>query len=76
MKASLIIPRRKAVGFVRSPDDAKNMVTASTSLARESSDDFTVVLTFSLLGLALSLLAIGRIGFISPEYLANLLLLF
>ena len=76
MKASLIIPRRKDVGFVRAPDDAKKMVSASTSLARESSDDLTVVLTFSLLGLTLSLLAIGRIGFISPEYMANLLLLF
>ena len=76
MKASLIIPRRKDVGFVRAPDDAKKMVSASTSLARESSDDFKVVLTFSLLGLALSLLAIGRVGFINPEYMANLLLLF
>jgi hypothetical protein len=76
MKASLIIPRRKVVGFVRSPDDAKKMVSASTSLARESSDDFTIVLTFSLLGLALSLLTIGGVGFIDPEYMANLLLLF
>jgi hypothetical protein len=76
MKASLIIPRRKAVGFVRSSDDTKKMMSTSTSLARESSDDFKVVLTFSLLGLALSLLAIGRVGFINPEYMANLLLLF
>ena len=76
MKASLIIPRRKAVGFVRSPDDAKKMVSASTSLARESSDDFTIVLTFSLLGLALSLLTIEKVDFIDPVYMANLLLLF
>jgi hypothetical protein len=76
MKASLIIPRRKDVGFVRAPDDAKKMVSASTSLARESSDDFTIVLTFSLLGLALSLLTIEKVDFIDPVYMANLLLLF
>jgi hypothetical protein len=76
MKAFLVVPRRKAVGFVRSSDDTKKMMSTNTSLARESSDDFTVVLTFSLLGLTLSLLAIGRIGLISPEYMANLLLLF
>ena len=44
----------------------------SASLVRESSGDFTIVLTFSLLGLALSLLAIGLIG---PEYMGDLLLL-
>jgi len=48
----------------------------SASLARESSDDFTIVLTFALLGLALSFLAIGRGGPIDAEYLADLLLLF
>jgi hypothetical protein len=47
----------------------------SVPLARESNDDLTVVLTFSLLGLALSLLAIGRAGPIDPEYIAGLLLL-
>jgi hypothetical protein len=47
----------------------------SLSLARESSDDFTIVLTLSLLGLALSFLAIGRGGPIDPEYMADLLLL-
>jgi hypothetical protein len=76
MKASLIIPRRKDVGFVRSPDDAKKMVSASTSPARESDDDFRIVLTFSLLGLALSLLTIEEVDFIDPVYMANLLLLF
>jgi hypothetical protein len=52
------------------------MMFRSASLARESSDDFTIVLTFALLGLALSLLAIGRGGFIDAEYMADLLLLF
>jgi hypothetical protein len=47
-------------------------VYQSASLVRESSGDFTIVLTFSLLGLALSLLAIGLIG---PEYIADLLVL-
>ena len=76
MKAFSVVPRKKAIGFIHSPDDAEKLMYPSASLARESSDDFTVVLTFSLLGLALSLLAIGRIGLISPEYMANLLLLF
>ena len=47
----------------------------SLSLARESSDDLTVVLIFSLLGLAIFLLAIGRGGPIDPAYMADLLLL-
>jgi hypothetical protein len=34
------------------------------------------VVTFALLGLALSLLAIGRGGLIDAEYMADLLLLF
>ena len=76
MKASLIIPRRRDVGFGRAPDDAKKMVSASTSPARESGDDFRIVLTFSLLGLALSLLTIEKVDFIDPVYMANLLLLF
>jgi hypothetical protein len=75
MKAFLVVPRRKAVGSVRSPHDAEKMISGGTSLARESSDDFTIVLTFSLLGLALSLLAIGKIGFIDANYMADLLLL-
>jgi hypothetical protein len=76
MKAFLGVMRKKAVGFVRSPDYATEMMYGSASLARESSDDLTVVLTFSLLGLALSLLAIGSGGFIDAEYMADLLLLF
>ena len=41
-----------------------------------SSGDFTIVVTLSLLGLALSLLAIGMGGLIDPEYMATLLFLF
>jgi len=74
MKDFLVVPK-KAVGLVRPPDDTAKMCR-STSLARESSDDLIIVATFSLLGLALSLLAIGRVGFIDPEYLADLLMLF
>ena len=48
----------------------------SASLARESSDNLTIVITFALLGLSLSLLAIGRGGFIDAEYMADLLMLF
>jgi hypothetical protein len=47
----------------------------SISVSRESSDDFTIVLTFALLGLALSLLAIGQ-EIIDVNYMANLMLLF
>jgi hypothetical protein len=75
MKALLVVPRKKAIGFVRSPDDAKKLMYRSLSLVRDSSDDLTIVLTFSLLGLALSLLAIGS-GLIDAEYMADLLLLF
>jgi hypothetical protein len=75
MKALLVVPRKKAIGFARSPDDAKKMMYRSVSLVRESSDDLTIVVTFSLLGLALSLLAIGS-GLIDAEYMADLLLLF
>jgi hypothetical protein len=76
MKAFLGGSRKKAVGFDRSPDNAKKMMYRSASLAREYSDNLTVVVTFSLLGLAISLLAIGKGGFIDAEYLADLLVLF
>jgi hypothetical protein len=76
MKDFLVVPRKKAVGFIRSPDGTKNMMSSSASLSRESSDHITIVAIFSLLGLALSLLAIGKLGFIDPEYLADLLVLF
>jgi hypothetical protein len=45
-------------------------------VGRESGDDFTTVATFALLGLALSLLAMGKGGLLEPEYMTNLLLLF
>jgi hypothetical protein len=45
----------------------------SLSLVRESNDDLSVVMTFSLLGLALSLLAIGRGGLFDAKYTADLL---
>jgi hypothetical protein len=76
MKDFLVVPRKKAVGLVRAPDDTKKLTSRRTSLAKESSDDFTIVMTFSLLGLALSLLAIGRLGFIDAGSLADLLVLF
>jgi hypothetical protein len=47
----------------------------SISVARESSGDFTIVLTFALLGLAISLLDIEQ-GIIDVKYMTNLLLLF
>jgi hypothetical protein len=69
---------KQAVGLVPSPLIGGNdeMMYRSVSLAREFSGDFTIVLTFSLLGLALSLLAIGRVGFIDPAYMTDLLMLF
>jgi hypothetical protein len=57
-------------------DELEEIMYESAALARRSSGDFTIVLTFSLLGLALSLLLMGRGGLIDPEYMANLLLSF
>jgi hypothetical protein len=48
----------------------------SISVAGESNGEFTVVLTFALLGLALSLLVIERVGPVFGEYFTDLLLLF
>jgi len=76
MKAFFVVPRKKAVGLVSAPDGTNKMTYRSVSLGRESSDDLRAVVTFSLLGLALSLLAIGKVGFINAEYLADLLVLF
>jgi hypothetical protein len=76
MKDFLLVPRKKAVSLVRAPDNMKKLTSRRASLAKESSDDLTIVVTFSLLGLALSLLAIGRLGFIDPGSLADLLVLF
>jgi hypothetical protein len=58
------------------PEKMMKMMYRSALLAGESSGDFTIVLTFSLLGLSLSLLAIGTAGFFDPEYMADLLMLF
>jgi hypothetical protein len=55
---------------------AEEMMYRSATLTRECSDDLTIVTTFALLGLALSLLAIGKGGFIDAGYMADLLLLF
>jgi hypothetical protein len=57
-------------------DEVEEIMYQSASVARKASGDFTVVMTFSLLGLALSLLAIGKASLIDPEYLATLLLSF
>jgi len=49
----------------------------SAALAEKSTGDFsTVVTTFPLLGLAVSLLVIGTASLVSSEYMASLLLLF
>jgi hypothetical protein len=76
MKHFLVVPQKKAVGLVRAPGDTKKLTSRRAAHAQESGDDFTIVLTFSLLGLALSLLAIGRLGFIDAGSLANMLVLF
>jgi hypothetical protein len=56
------------------PMIAEEMMYRSATLKRECSDDLTIVTTFALLGLALSLLA-GKGGFIDAGYMADLLLL-
>jgi hypothetical protein len=61
---------------VLSPDDVEEIMYQSAAVARKSSGNFTIVMTFALLGLALSLLAIGRASLIDPEYMATLLLSF
>ena len=61
------------IGLVHASGETEEIMYRSLSLVRESSDDFIVVMTFSLLGLALSLLAIGPGGPIDAEYLAELL---
>lgn len=45
-------------------------------IGSEFGDDFTTVATFALLGLALSLLVVGKGGLLDPEYTANLFRLF
>jgi hypothetical protein len=57
-------------------DGVEEVMYETAAVARKSSGDFTIVLTLSLLGLALSLFVIGRAGLIDPEYMANLFLSF
>jgi hypothetical protein len=58
------------------PMIAEEMMYRSATLTRECSDDLTIVTTFTLLGLALSLLAIGKGGFNDAGYMSDLFLLF
>jgi hypothetical protein len=69
-------PRRNKapVSFALSKMRKRSRIEAL--VGRETGGDFTTVATFALLGLALSLLAMGKGGLLSPEYLTNLLLLF
>jgi hypothetical protein len=69
-------PPRIEPSVLFAPDDAEEMMYPSASVARESGDDFSMVLTFALLGLAISLLAIGKAGSIDADYMAMLLMLF
>ena len=68
---------RPVRGMVRRVhSNPEEMMYRSASVARATGGEFTIVATFALLGLALSLLAIGRGGIINPEYMTDLLLLF
>jgi hypothetical protein len=51
----------------------EEMMYQSAAVPKKSRGDLTVVMAFSLLGLALSLLAIGKASLIDPEYLATLI---
>jgi hypothetical protein len=68
--------RREAIPFALSSDDVEEIMYQSAAVATKSSGDFTIVMTFALLGLALSLLLIGKASLIDPEYMAALLLSF
>lgn len=59
-----------------SSDGVEEMMYQSAAVARKSDGNFTIVMTFALLGLALSLLLIGKASLIDPEYMAGLLLSF
>jgi len=52
------------------------MYQSAALAGKFTSDFFTVVTTFPLLGLAVSLLVIGTASLVSSEYMASLLLLF
>jgi hypothetical protein len=68
--------RREAIHSRALPIGVEEIMYQSVSVARKSSGDFTVVMTFALLGLALSLFVIGKASLIDPEYMAALLLSF
>jgi len=72
-----LIRQKQTVPFARSPDRMEENMYQSAALAEKSTGDFsTVVTTFPLLGLAVSLLVIGTASLVSSEYMASLLLLF
>ena len=48
----------------------------TAAIAEKSSGHFTIALTLSLLGLALSLFVIGTAGLVDPEAMAKLFLSF
>jgi hypothetical protein len=66
---------RNAIGVAPFPGDVEEMMYQSVSLARASSNGFTVVAIFALLGLALSLWAIGE-DLIDANYFADALQVF
>ena len=70
---STIYLNATTIGLVHASGETEEIMYRSLSLVRESSDDLIVVMTFSLLGLALSLLAVGPGGPIDAEYIAELL---
>ena len=49
------------------------MVPQNLSGIAAFDDNFRTVVTLSLSGLAVSLLVIGKVGFIDPEYMISLL---
>ena len=59
-----------------SPQQMEETMYQSILLEKAPRSDLTIVVTFALIGLALSLWAIGKAGLIDPEYLADLFLLF
>jgi hypothetical protein len=66
---------RKIIGFAPFPGDAEEIMDQTASLARARSNGLTIVAIFALLGLALSLWAIGE-DLINFNYLADALQVF
>jgi hypothetical protein len=71
LRVGCAISTKKAVGVAVSPVDPEEKMYRSAALARESSSDVTIEMTFALLALALSSLTL-----IDAKYMANLLMLF